>query len=64
MKMEAYDWKAKLLKSFEVVSGQKIECRWFLKEMRIEEFARDREGEYADYLDIKKMILRNDWRFF
>lgn len=37
MKMEAYDWNAKLLKYFEVVSGQKIEGRWFLKEMRIEE---------------------------
>ncbi|HSV62269.1 MAG TPA: outer membrane lipoprotein-sorting protein [Chthoniobacterales bacterium] len=37
MKMEAYDWNAKLSKTFEVVSGQKIEGRWFLKEMRIEE---------------------------
>ncbi|HEV2804915.1 MAG TPA: outer membrane lipoprotein-sorting protein [Chthoniobacterales bacterium] len=37
MKMEAYDWNAKLLKYFEVVSGQKIEGRWFLKQMRIEE---------------------------
>src|SRR3954470_9957646 len=37
MKMEAYDWNAKLAKRFEVVSGQKIEGRWFLKEMRIEE---------------------------
>ena len=37
MKMEAYDWNAKLSKRFEVVSGQKIEGRWFLKEMRIEE---------------------------
>src|SRR6476646_2901362 len=38
MKMEAYDWNAKLSKRFEVVSGQKIEGRWFLKQMRIEEF--------------------------
>lgn len=37
MKMEAYDWNAKLSKYFEVVSGQKIEGRWFLKQMRIEE---------------------------
>jgi len=37
MKMEAYDWNAKLAKRFEVVSGQKIEGRWYLKEMRIEE---------------------------
>lgn len=37
MKMEAYDWNAKLSKYFEVVSGQKIDGRWFLKQMRIEE---------------------------
>jgi hypothetical protein len=37
MKMEAYDWNAKKVKVFEVVSGQKIDGRWFLREMRIEE---------------------------
>src|SRR6476620_2384825 len=37
MKMEAYDWNAKLSKYFEVESGQKIDGRWFLKQMRIEE---------------------------
>jgi len=55
MKMEAYDWNAKLSKSFEVVSGQKIEGRWFLKEMRIEE--RDPATgrlKVRTYLDIKK----------
>jgi hypothetical protein len=55
MKMEAYDWNAKLSKSFEVVSGQKIEGRWFLKEMRIEE--RDPatgKVKTRTYLDIKK----------
>ena len=55
MKMEAYDWNAKLLKYFEVVSGQKIEGRWFLKEMRIEE--RDPatgKVKTRTHLDIKK----------
>ena len=37
MKMEAYDWKGQLSKRFDVVSAQKIEDRWFLKQMRIEE---------------------------
>jgi len=38
MKMEGYDWNGKLAKRFTVVSGQKIEDRWYLKEMRIESF--------------------------
>jgi outer membrane lipoprotein-sorting protein len=37
MRMEGYDWSGKLAKRFEVVSAQKIEGRWFLKQMRIEE---------------------------
>ena len=37
MRLEAYDWKNQLAKTFEVVSAQKIEGRWFLKQMRIEE---------------------------
>jgi hypothetical protein len=36
MRMEAYDWNRQLMKKFEVVSAQKIEDRWFLKQMRIE----------------------------
>jgi len=55
MKMEAYDWNAKLLKRFEVVSGQKIEGRWFLKEMRIEEMDPETGKVKArTYIDIKK----------
>jgi hypothetical protein len=55
MKMEAYDWNAKLLKRFEVVSGQKIEGRWFLKEMRIEELdPATGKVKTRTYLDIKK----------
>jgi hypothetical protein len=38
MRLEGYDWDGKLAKRFSVVSGQKIEGRWFLRQMRIEEF--------------------------
>jgi len=38
MRMEGYNWNAQLVKRFEVVSAQKIEARWFLKQMRIEQF--------------------------
>jgi hypothetical protein len=55
MKMEAYDWNAKLLKRFEVVSGQKIDGRWFLKELRIEELDPGTgKVKTRTYLDIKK----------
>ena len=57
MKMEAYDWNAKLAKRFEVVSGQKIEGRWFLKEMRIEEMdSGTGKVKTRTYLDIKKKL--------
>ncbi len=57
MKMEAYDWNAKLAKRFEVVSGQKIDGRWFLKELRIEEM--DPAGgkvKTRTYLEIKRKL--------
>ena len=55
MKMEAYDWNAKLSKRFEVVSGQKIEGRWFLKEMRIEDMDPGTgKVKIRTYLDIEK----------
>jgi Outer membrane lipoprotein-sorting protein len=38
MKVEGYDANGKKVKQFTVVSGQKIEGRWFLKQMRIETF--------------------------
>jgi hypothetical protein len=38
MRMEGYDSKGQLAKRFEVVSAQKIEDRWFLKQMRIERY--------------------------
>lgn len=36
MRMEGYDRAARLVKRFEVVSAQKIEGRWYLKQMRVE----------------------------
>ncbi|MFL6569677.1 MAG: outer membrane lipoprotein-sorting protein, partial [Chthoniobacterales bacterium] len=37
LKMEGYDWNGRLTKRFEVISAQKIEGRWFLKSMRIDQ---------------------------
>ncbi|PYJ29329.1 MAG: hypothetical protein DMF24_06055 [Verrucomicrobia bacterium] len=55
MRMEGYDWNAHLAKRFEVVSAQKIEGRWFLKQMRIEEFQPGTNHVQArTYLEIKK----------
>ena len=36
MQMEGYDHAGKSIKRFEVVSAQKIENRWYLKQMRVE----------------------------
>ena len=38
MRIEGYDWQGKLLRRFEVVSGQRIDGQWMLKQMRIEKF--------------------------
>lgn len=38
MRLEGYDAKGQLAKRFNVVSAQKIDDRWFLKQMRIETF--------------------------
>jgi len=55
MRMEGYDWNAQLAKRFEVVSAQKIEGRWFLKQMRVEEFQPGtRHVQARTYLEIKK----------
>ncbi len=55
MRMEGYDWNVKLAKRFEVVSAQKIEGRWFLKQMRIESFAPETgKVEKRTYLEMKK----------
>jgi outer membrane lipoprotein-sorting protein len=55
MKLEGYDWNAKLAKRFTVVSGQKIEGRWFLKQMRIQEFdPATGKQQSLTYLEINK----------
>ena len=55
MRMEGYDWKGELKKRFEVVSAQKIEGRWFLKQMRIEEMEpATNKVRSRSYLEIKK----------
>ena len=55
MRMEGYDWDGKLAKRFEVVSAQKIDNRWFLKQMRVEELKRGtNKAQSRTYLEIKK----------
>ena len=38
LRIEGFDWQGKLLRRFEVVSGQRIDDQWMLKQMRIEKF--------------------------
>jgi len=55
MRMEGYDLKGQLMKRFEVISAQKIENRWFLKQMRVEEFQPgSKKVQSRTYLEIKK----------
>src|SRR3984893_7758917 len=55
MRMEGYDWNGKLAKRFEVVSAQKIDNRWFLKQMRVEELQPGTNKVQARaYLEIKR----------
>jgi hypothetical protein len=55
MEMEGYDWKGRLAKRFEVISAQKIEGRWFLKQMRIEQMdPATQKVQSRTYLEIKK----------
>ncbi|MBV9618425.1 MAG: outer membrane lipoprotein-sorting protein, partial [Verrucomicrobia bacterium] len=55
MRMEGYDANGKLAKRFEVVSTQKIDNRWFLKQMRVEEMQPGtNKVESRTYLEIKK----------
>ncbi|MGH7936997.1 MAG: outer membrane lipoprotein-sorting protein [Bryobacteraceae bacterium] len=55
MRLDAYDWKNQLAKRFVVVSAQKIEGRWFLKQMRIEEMQPGTEKvQTRSYLEINK----------
>jgi hypothetical protein len=55
MRMEGYDWNTQVVKRFEVVSAQKIDNRWFLKQMRIEELQPGtNHAQSRTYLEIKK----------
>lgn len=55
MRMEGYDWNAQLAKRFEVVSAQKIEGRWFLKQMRVEELQPGTNHVLSrTYLEVKR----------
>ena len=38
LRIEGYDWQGKMLRRFEVVSGQRIDDQWMLKQMRIEKY--------------------------
>jgi len=55
MRMEGYDWNAQLVKRFEAVSAQKIDNRWFLKQMRVEELQPGtNKVQSRTYLEIKR----------
>jgi hypothetical protein len=55
MRMEGYDWNGQLAKRFEVVSAQKIDNRWFLKQMRVEELQPGTSKvQSRTYLEIKR----------
>ena len=55
MQMEGYDWSGRLSKRFEVISAQKIDGRWFLKQMRIEQMQPGADTvQSRTYLEIKK----------
>jgi hypothetical protein len=41
LRAEAFDTQSRLLKKFEVISGQRIEGKWFQKQMRIERYDPD-----------------------
>ena len=55
MRLEGYDAGGKLVKRFEVVSTQKIDNRWFLKQMRVDEIQPGtNKVQSRTYLEIKK----------
>ena len=55
MRLEGYDAKGQLAKRFSVVSAQKIQDRWYLKQMRIESFeAGTSHVTSRTYLEINK----------
>lgn len=55
MRLEGYDWNGQLAKRFEVISAQKIENRWFLKQMRVEELQPGTNHvQSRTYLEVKR----------
>jgi hypothetical protein len=54
MRIEGFDWTGRLARRFEVVSGQRIDGQWMLKQMRIERFTPDNSSRPAarSYLEI------------
>lgn len=54
LRIEGYDWQGKLLRRFEVVSGQRIDGQWMLKQMRIEKFGPESSSRPSarSYLEI------------
>ena len=55
MRMEGYDSAGKLIKRFEVVSAQKIEDCWYLKQMRVEQIdPKSNKVTARTYLEINK----------
>jgi hypothetical protein len=55
MRMEGCNFQGQLVKRFEVVSAQKIEGRWFLKQMRIEQIVPGTDKvQSRSYFEIKR----------
>ena len=55
MRLEGYDANGRLTKRFEVIATQKIDNRWFLKQMRVEEMQPGtNKVQSRTYLEIKK----------
>ena len=54
LRIEGFDWQGRLLRRFEVVSGQRIDGQWMLKQMRIERFAPENSARPVgrSYLEI------------
>jgi hypothetical protein len=54
LEADAYDWNGKLAKRFKVISAQKIEGAWLLKQMRIEAMEAGKSKEKSPtYLEIQ-----------
>jgi hypothetical protein len=55
MRLEGYNAMNQMIRRFEVISAQKIDNRWFLKQMRIEEMQPGtKHVQWRTYLEIKK----------